>query len=84
MLLYMQKFTSRRHRLPHFPLQHFSIGMFIPFHAIAAPGAPLFEEKGRALFFALCLNLQYPFFFHGSGFGSALMLYADIEKILDE
>ena len=51
--------------------------VFCAFLAVCAPATPLLEEKGDILFFALALNIDYPFLLHSSGFRAGFAAHND-------
>lgn len=53
-------------------IKHFAVGVFVAFDAVAAPGAPLFEEEGCTMSLSLLLDVERPFFFHRTGLGTTL------------
>ena len=46
--------------------------MFVALDTVAAPGAPLFEEEGGSVSLGLLLDVECPFFFHRTCFGTTL------------
>ena len=66
-----------RYRLliPFPPQEEPAVGFFAAFHAIGAPSAPLFEEKGNILLGTLLLDAYCPFRVHRPGFGATFTTY---------
>ena len=64
-----------RHLLHHFAIEHFAVGVFVALDAVAAPGAPLLEEKGCTVSLYLLLDIDHPLQPHRASLGSTLTTY---------